>query len=165
MSSRHSHVTECGDIGGILYAMRLSGGLGYSQNVEIDWTVDLAGVMVRFAVELKGPHDVLPRISYRTEDFKGRAVSIMRGTEQVQFPLGAQIPLAARYGAGSETAPARLSFRWLRGRALCRTRRRVLECARPGDARCLRAGEGIFSHRPSDASGNRRAGRYLARRL
>jgi hypothetical protein len=86
------------------YAMRLSGGLGYGQKTEIDWTADLDGVLVRFAIDLKGGYEVMPRISFATENYQHEAVSIRRETEKAHFPLGGSIPLAARYGAGSKTA-------------------------------------------------------------
>lgn len=86
------------------YAMRISGGLGYGQKVAIEWTADLAGVSVRFSIELKGPHDVLPRISFEANQWQGTAVSIKRETERVVVPLGGTIPLVARYSAGSDTA-------------------------------------------------------------
>jgi hypothetical protein len=88
------------------FNLRLSGGMEYGQKVELGMVAQMGALRVRFAIELRAPHDVLPRIHYRTNVYQGRAVSIERGSQSVGFPL-ASVPapsLVARYGAGSETA-------------------------------------------------------------
>jgi hypothetical protein len=76
----------------------------YGQQVTIKWWSMFDSLRIRFNARLVGPRDVIPRIEYRTNQYQGRAVSIVANLQNAVFPIGDAPRKVARYAAGSDTA-------------------------------------------------------------